>query len=288
VKRLVVFGVGRRKLIIGLLVLAFLVDAFIYEPFHPVLQTYHVAIPGLPKEADGFRVVQLSDLHRNIGFYDRTLRRGVELANSTHADVAVVTGDLVSLTAANATPCCRILKGLKTKYGTYAVPGNHEYWTDAPTVCRAITDSGITLLINRNARLANGLRLVGVDDEWSGMPDEDAAFEGIAGRDPRIVLCHEPTTIRRFANRPGLVLCGHTHGGVLNIPVLVHVFARFAHCGGYVSGWYERGPSLMYVNRGIGSVFPPLRFRSRPEVTLFILHPAKAARPYVIGDHAEP
>lgn len=289
-KRIGAFGVRRRalKIVIWLVVLGFLVDAALYEPFHPVLQTYHVAVPGLPKEADGFRVVQLSDLHRNIGLYDRTLRRGVELASSTHADVAVVTGDFVSLTAANAAPCCRILKGLQTKHGTYAVPGNHEYWTDAPTVCRAITDSGITLLINRNVRLPNGLCLVGVDDEWSGMPDGHAAFEGVGRRDPCIVLCHEPLSIKRFANRPVLALCGHTHGGVLNIPVLVHVCARFAHCGGYVSGWYERGSSLMYVNRGIGSVFPPVRFRSRPEVTLFILHPTKAARPSVMGDHAEP
>jgi uncharacterized protein len=288
-RRLAAFGVRRVvKLAAALLMLAFLLDAVVYEPFYPVLQTYHVAVPGLPKDADGFRIVQLSDLHRNIGLYDRTLRRGVELANATHADVAVVTGDFVSRSAANAVPCCRILRGLKTKYGTYAVPGNHEYWTDAPTVCGAMSRSGIKLLTNGNARLPNGVYLVGVDDEWSGTPDEETAFRGVGGRSACIMLCHEPTSIDRFKGHSGLVLCGHTHGGVLNIPVLVHVFARFAHCGGYISGWYERGSNLMYVNRGLGSVFPPVRFRSRPEVTLFVLHPTKAGRPRVIGDHTQP
>jgi predicted MPP superfamily phosphohydrolase len=282
---------GRKRAlryVLGLLLLAFLVDAGLYEPFHPVLQTYDVAIPGLPKAADGLRVVQLSDLHRNLAIYDRTLRRGIELANSTHADVAVVTGDFVSRSASNALPCCRMLRRLRTRYGCYAVPGNHEYWTDAPKVCAAITRSGIRLLINGNARLPDGVYIVGIDDEWSGRPDEARALLGISRRDPCIVLCHEPTSVRRFKGHPSLVLCGHTHGGVLNIPVLVHLFAQFAHCGGYISGWYRRGSNLMYVNRGLGSVFPPLRFRCRPEVTLFILHPTKAARPHVVERHAQP
>ncbi len=163
-----------------------------------------------------------------------------------------------------------------------------RYWTDAPTVSECITKSGIKLLTNGNARLPNGVYLVGVDDEWSGNPDEETAFRGVGKHDPCVMLCHEPTSVKRFSSHAGLVLCGHTHGGVLNIPVLVGCFARFAHCGGYISGWYERGPDLMYVNRGLGSVFPPVRFRSRPEVTLFILHPTKSKRPHVIGNHAQP
>lgn len=264
-----------------LLLLVFVIDSAFYEPFHPVLTTCNVAIPGLPRRLDGFRVVQLSDLHRSLVVSDGAIRKAVALANSTRANAAVVTGDLVSRNAGNAAPCCRILKGLRTGYGTFAVLGNHEYWTNAVVVGNAVTGSGITLLTNTSTRLPNGLCLVGIDDEWSGRPDEVAAFEGIRASDPCVVLCHEPTSIKRLKTRPVLVLCGHTHGGMINIPGLNHLFARFARCGGYISGWYSQDKALMYVNRGIGTVFPPLRFRSRPEVTLFILHPTQRSRPYV-------
>jgi predicted MPP superfamily phosphohydrolase len=267
--------------VVTLLLLAFVIDAAFYEPFRPVLTTYDVAIPGLPRRLDGFRVVQLSDLHRSLIVSDGLIRKAVAIANSTNANVAVVTGDFVSRNAGNAAPCCGMLKKLRTRYGTFAVLGNHDYWTNAAVVGKAVTDSGITLLTNTNARLPNGLCLVGIDDEWSGRPDEGAAFEGIKASAPCIVLCHEPTSIKRFRARPVLALCGHTHGGVINIPGLNHVLARFARCGGFISGWYSRGQALMYVNRGIGTVFPPLRFRSRPEVTLFILHPTERSRPYV-------
>ena len=273
-----------RRVVI-LLLLVFLIDAAFYEPFHPVLTTYNVAVPGLPRRLDGFRVVQLSDLHRSLIVSDGLIHKTIAIANSTHADVAVVTGDFVSHNARNAIPCCRILKRLRTDYGTFAVLGNHDYWTNADVVSNAITGSGITLLTNTSARLPNGLRLVGIDDEWSGRPDEVAAFDGIGASEPCVVLCHEPTSIKRFKMRPVFVLCGHTHGGVINIPGLNHVLARFARCGGYISGWYSRGLALMYVNRGVGAVFPPLRFRSRPEVTLFILHPTSRSKPYWTIQH---
>lgn len=268
-----------------LAVLAFIADATIYEPYHPILTTRHVAVPGLPASLDGFRVVQLSDLHRNGTRTDALIAKAVRMANSTHADLAVLTGDFVSVSARNAKPCCKLIKNLRTCYGSYAVLGNHEYWTNADEVSRALTDSGINLLTNRNVRLPNGLRLVGLDDEWSGHPDVEAAFKGTKAGEPTIILCHEPTGIERVKTKPVLVLCGHTHGATANIPGLVHIFAQYAHCDGYVSGWYRRDRALMYVNQGIGtdSAYPPFRFRNRPEVTLYVLHPTKRPRPYVMA-----
>jgi len=273
---------GFLKRVVILLLLAFVIDATFYEPFHPVLTTYNVAIPGLPRRLDGFRVVQLSDLHRSLIVSDGLIRKAVVIANSTRANVAVATGDFVSRNARNAAPCCRILKGLRTGYGTFAVLGNHDYWTNASVVGKAVTGSGITLLTNTSARLPNGLRLVGIDDEWSGRPDEVAAFRRVKNGECYIVICHSPVSIKRLSGRSGLVLAGHTHGGQVNLPVITKASMSWLHHCDYVAGWYSKANVLMYVNRGIGTVSPPLRFRCRPEVTLFILHPTERSRPYVV------
>lgn len=264
-------------------VLAFIIDAVLYEPYHPVLTTYDVAVPGLPESLDGFRVVQLSDFHRSLAVPGGPIDRAVQLANGAHADVALLTGDFVSRNAANATSCCNSLSKLRTTRGAYAVLGNHDYWTNAPKVSRAITNSGIKLLTNRGLRLPDGLWLVGVDDEWSGAPDEVAAFRDVKPGDPCVMLCHEPISIKRFAGRTGLLVTGHTHGGQVNLPIFTKRLVALTHHGSYVWGWYRQGGVLMYVNRGIGTVFPPVRFRCRPEVTLFILHPTTRSRPCSIA-----
>lgn len=246
------------------------------------MTTYNVAMPGLPESLDGFRVVRLSDVHRSLAVPKSMIDHAVRLANGTHADVALLTGDFVSHNASNATSCCKSLEKLHTTFGSFAVLGNHDYWTNAAEVSQAITESGISLLTNRSLRLGNGLWLVGLDDEWSGNPDKGAAFEGVMPGDPCIMMCHQPISITRFAGRTGLLATGHAHGGQVNLPVLTKLVVRVTHRSSYVSGWYRRGQVLMYVNRGIGMVFPPMRFRCRPEVTLFVLHRTTRSSPSVL------
>ena len=259
--------------------LACLVDAALYEPLHPVLVTYNVSLPGLPKQLDGFRVVQLSDLHRGMFVRDLHINRAVGLANATHPDIAAFTGDFVTHSASNAAPCCRDLSRLHTRYGSFAVLGNHDHWTDAAEVSKAIVQSHITLLNNVNVRLPNGLYVAGIDDEWSGTPVETAALSGVGTSDPCILLAHSPLSVNRFNGRTGLLLVGHTHGAQVNVPVLSQAWLSVIHCRAYRAGMYGHGRLLMYVNRGIGFVFPPLRFLSRPEVSLFILHSTAASCP---------
>lgn len=247
------------------------------------LRAYDVRVPGLPRELDGFRIVQLSDLHRSLIVPDSVIRRAVDLANSTRADVAVLTGDFVSRNAGNAGPCAAMLSRLQTRAGSYAVLGNHDHWTDARTVAAALKRHGITVLDNRSVEVAPGLYLVGIDDKWAGKPDVPTAFRGVPSDTCYVMLSHTPLAVDLFQGKHGLLITGHTHGGQVQIPFVNRKRLPGLRAWRYIQGWYREGDILMYVNRGIGTVNPAVRFRCRPEVTLYVLRCGTGRRPVVVG-----
>ena len=119
----------------------------------------------------------------------------------------------------------------------------------------------------------NGLRIVGIDDQWVGAPDVNAAFWGVAPTEPIIALTHNPELFRFIPDYPCVMLAGHTHGGQINIPPLLKkVVGGKMH---YLKGWFTgvKGVNRMYVSRGLGVVNIPFRFNAPPEMTLFYLEP---------------
>jgi uncharacterized protein len=260
--------------LVGLAAL-FLAYCWLFETRQPVLTAYDVTLPGLPRELDGFRIVQLSDMHRSLVVPDSLIRGAVRLANSTHADIAVLTGDFVSHNANNAKPCAQMLSRIRTRKGLYAVLGNHDHWTNAGMVSKAIKSQGIVLLDNSNARLGTGLYLAGIDDKWAGKPDVGTAFRWIPQGSCRVMVSHTPLAIDLFKGRQGLLITGHTHGGQVLVPFVPRRRLPGLKGWHYIQGWYREGGILMYVNRGIGTVNPPIRFRCQPEVTLYVLHPGE-------------
>lgn len=263
-----------------------LIYARMIEPRNIELTTYHIAVPNLPPEMDGFKIVQLSDLHRRFVVPDDIIKKAVRVANSTHADAAVLTGDYVGYKSVDINPCFDMLEDVHTRLGSFAVLGNHDHWTDADAVNKSIKDHGITLLTNSSAKLTKGLFLVGIDDEWAGHPNAHAAFKKTDSKACCVMICHSPLSVSRFGNRKGLLITGHTHGGQINIPFVPRNHLPGLKGWQYIKGWHEVGGILMYVNRGIGMVNPAIRFHCRPEVTLFILHRAKGSKPYLMKNQA--
>ena len=250
------------------------------------LRAYDVRVPGLPKELDGFRIAQLSDLHRSLIVPDSLIRRAVDLANTSRADVAVLTGDFVSRNADNAEPCARMLSRLRTRGGSFAILGNHDHWTDARTVAAALRRHGITVLDNKSVEVVPGLYLVGIDDQWAGRPDVPAAFAGVGSNACYVMLSHTPLAVDLFTGKRGLLITGHTHGGQVQIPLVNRKRLPGLRGWRYIQGWYREGDILMYVNRGIGTVNPAVRFRCRPEVTVYVLHRGDSdARPRRGSNH---
>ncbi|MEM9663972.1 MAG: metallophosphoesterase [Bacteroidota bacterium] len=252
-----------------------------------------VPIAGLPRQLDGLTIAQLSDLHAGSFFSPRPMEEVVHLVNGLRPDVVAITGDFVNRDAAELPTILPALADLQAELSVVGCLGNHDHYAQVQEVARGIQGTGVDLLINQHQALdidGAQLYLIGTDNtgfrqHYANLP---AAMQGIpaepTGRDARILLAHDPTFWDHHVRpqRPDidLMLCGHTHGGQIGFemgPVrwgLARVaYARWA---GLYSERRLDHTSLhhLYVNRGTGTVGPPLRLGIRPEITLLTLRAA--------------
>lgn len=281
IRRLFFRSIG---LAILLMVLVLLYSVYV-EPRWIAVSRYDISLPGLPKSLDGTTVVQISDLHRSSRVPDDLIKNAIDRANAEHPDVAVITGDFIGKRIDDASVCAKLASKFEAPMGTYAVLGNHDYWNGVKELKKSLKKNGITVLVNRNRKLKPGLYIIGLDDDWSGKPNPRKAWRGVDLKSGQLILAHSPLTADKLIGRKGLMLTGHTHGGQFTIP-----FVRRSRLPGlrgskYISGWYKESSILMYVNRGIGMVMAPIRFRCRPEISVFRLHSASyKSNPKVISN----
>lgn len=228
------------------------------------------------------RLVQISDLHlEEFGGYFRKI---TELITGLSPDLIVLTGDYLE-EERNIRAVLDFLRQLKAPHGVYAVQGNWEYWSrlEGENLRRHFHGAGTRLLINERADLDIGgqkLSLLGLD-----YPSSNDQLGGLQEQaDPNrfnLLLSHVPAFAHENLDRHvGLILCGHTHGGQVRLPLLPPLYLpRFS--GRFVSGLYRVGPynTPLYVNRGIGTSVLPVRLACRPEITLITLTPLGTAEP---------
>ncbi len=235
-----------------------------------------IVIPGLPRDLDGLRIVQLSDIHYGPFFGAAELRRAVAMANETRAHIAVVTGDLITRAGDDLAGCLELLKQLRAEAGVYGCHGNHEKYAGvAEAASRLARRRGITILRSGSVSMQFGaarLNLAGVDYYGTGTRTLPF-FAPLVDRSAwNILLQHNPAHFPDAA-RAGfdLMLAGHTHGGQVNLPVLsenINVSRAFTQ---YVRGPYDLGSSRLYVSCGLGTVGVPVRLGAPPEVSLIRL-----------------
>ena len=235
-------------------------------------ETRHtVTVPYLPESLAGLRMVQLTDLHRSKLTADKVLHQAVELANAAKPDLILLTGDYVTEDTSDITPSAQILSKLQARLGIYAVLGNHDYHADGKAVEHALTRNGIQVLPNRSVCLPGGLQIVGLDDDRYKRTDVARAFAQVESAAPTLVLAHNPALVEKVADRECVVFSGHTHGGQIRVPILTARQIRSIGAKHYQAGWYTVGKAKLYVSRGLGQVGLPIRFRCRPEISLFTL-----------------
>ncbi len=239
----------------------------------PRIVNLEVPLLHLPPSLDGFKLVQLSDVH--IGTFARLARmRGiVEKVNGLVPDLVVITGDLVDEQASQLAPVEPILAALRARHGVLAVPGNHDFYAGIDELVRRATSCGIRFLRNEKVTIAGALQIYGIDDPTGarvpgGRP---IPFESVLGPEireqPSILLYHQPIRYPQLAEMGvGLVLSGHTHGGQLW--PLRYISKLFYP---YVSGLFIIGTSHFYVSRGTGTWGPPMRFGVPPEIVVIRL-----------------
>jgi len=221
----------------------------------PPVKDVEIAVRGLPPRYDGYRLLQLTDLHISRLFPATWARSLVDRANATNVDLIVVTGDFIDGSVAMRRADVAPLRDLRAPDGVYAIPGNHEYFFDYPEWMDHLNGLGFQMLPNTHVVLARGdarLVLAGVTDlsapeAGEAGPSLDAALAGAPAGVPVLLLDHQPKNAKAAAARGvAAQLSGHTHGGmILGLDRLV---ARSN--GGFVSGRYDVGGMTLYVNNG--------------------------------------
>ncbi len=243
------------------------------EPFRLTVEHQKIQLRRLPRQFDGFRLVQLSDIHHSPFTSREQIERAVETANNLKPDLIALTGDYVSKERAYAAPCAELLGKLKARHGVYAVLGNHDHWTDAALITDLFRAEKINVLVNQGMRFENNgaaFWLAGVDDTMVGLEDLSLALAGSSVDEFKLLLAHNPIILRRAA-RAGvdLVLSGHTHGGQVNLRSERSASGRPRRR--LLKGLARQGETQIYVTRGLGTVVLPVRFGCPPEVSLLEL-----------------
>lgn len=281
---------------------------FAAERLNYQVRRVEIPIPNLPSALDGMTIVQLSDIHLS-GYMSRAqVRRAVDMANDLGADLAVVTGDLITGTGDPIAECVDEIRHLYAPLGTWGCNGNHEIYAHAEDAAAYLyAQAGMKMLRESNAQLTfNGAQfnLIGVDyqREYNGRGQRQqmlARHEQLVRRDmPNILLSHNPNSFNRAAELGiELSLAGHTHGGQIQVEILDHRLSPARFISDYIAGLYQRPmfapapneraasvvkttrkftpePSAMasiYVNRGLGTVGAPVRLGVPPEISLIVL-----------------
>ena len=252
-----------------------------------MVEVRHVplTLPRLAPEFDGYRIVQIGDLHLDDWTKPERLSGITQRVNEQRPDLVAITGDFASYSAEqlDTRRLVEALRALRARDGCVAILGNHDYLTDVKLVRRCIREGGVTELINGVLTLKRGdasLHVAGIDDVMEGRSRLDLVLQDLPESGAAILLAHEPdfADVSAATGRFDLQLSGHSHGGQIGIPLLRRlVLPPFSQR--YTRGLHEVRGMLQYTNRGLGFVHLRARFLCRPEITVFTLRSPREPSP---------
>lgn len=215
----------------------------------------------------GLKVAVMGDFHHDDWGSDRLLRAAVKEINTRDVDAAILVGDYISEDISAMEPLCESLSGLRPRFGTFAVMGNHDCWHFDAAIPRLLDQAGIHLLINE-ARDLGDFAIAGLDSHWGGRPFLEHAVRDLDEEKPTLLGWHEPDTFDSYDD-PRIILqtSGHTHGGQVCAPVYGPILLP-KYGEKYSYGLYKNGDRSLFVTRGMGTLTIPTRFFCPPEVAI--------------------
>ena len=260
----------------------------------PQLKEVELRLENLPESFDGYRLVQISDIHaRSYANRQKSLLRVVEIINSQNPDLIAFTGDIITLDASELGPIKEILKELKAKDGIVAVVGNHDYgiYSDPShkrpsgkilsDVIKEEKTMGWNVLMDENIKISrnqDSIAVVGVQNTspsryFPSKGNLNKASEGTEGMF-RILLTHDPMhwEAEILGKDYPLTFSGHTHAmqfSLLGWCPSRYIFKQYR-------GLYSEGQQHLYVNIGLGETILPFRIGTPPEITLITLRSGSA------------
>lgn len=252
----------------------------------------------LPEAFDGFKIVQISDIHSGSFDDPDELVKGVELINEQKPDLFLFTGDLVNADKDEVNPYIEIFEKIRAKQGKYAILGNHDYYGE-PELDEGATEKdisdywedfykkfeqmGFNLLNNASEYIEKDgqrIALAGVEN-WGASRhfpkrgDLDKAFENVQDDDFCILMSHDPShwdkKIIEHKKHVNLTLSGHTHGMQFGIKMPGFKWSPVQYRYPRWAGLYNEAQQYLYVNTGFGFLAFPGRVGMWPEVTVIEL-----------------
>lgn len=252
-------------------------DRFRVEDFE--ITQLPLEIPGLDPLFDGYRIVQITDLHLGHWLSPDRLDGVVQLVNQQKPDIVVMTGDFVSYVLEGIVGRMRdAFEDLRPEEAVLAVLGNHDHWMGPKNIRTVLESSGVIELANDVYTIRRGsasLHFAGVDDITVGAHDLEAVLKKLPRDGPAILLAHEPdyADISAQTNRFALQLSGHSHGGQIVLPK-IGALLRGPGFFKYPNGHYKVGEMIQYTNRGVGTHVFRIRYNCPPEITVITLRSA--------------
>lgn len=254
-----------------------------------------VAFPNLPKAFDGFKIVQLSDIHAGSFARTKPIENVIVEINKLKPDLILFTGDLVNNIADEMRDYRAIFARLSAKYGVMSVTGNHDYGDYIPwnseiekqenfkRLINVHKEMGWDILMNENRiieKSGDKIAILGVENWGAKMRFPrygilPSAYAGTEAIPFKILMSHDPShwdaQIRPQFPDIDLTLSGHTHGFQFGIESKVLKWSPSQWVYKQWAGLYKEGAQYLYVNRGFGFLGYPGRVGILPEVTLIEL-----------------
>lgn len=258
-----------------------LMYAYFIEPSILLANKVILKLPHWSRELNGFKVVAISDVHGGSNtMTEEKLRYLAEFANQQEPDIIVLLGDYVSQVKGHGKELrmpveviAENLKGLKAKYGVFAVIGNHDWWYEEAAVRSEFERVGFRVLENEAASFeANGKKvwILGIEDFWKRYKvNISKQLAEIEPKENIIGITHNPDSFDQTPDALSILLAGHTHGGQVFLPFIgapIPVAKKE-----YTWGHIVRDDRQMFVTKGVGTSGPGIRFCAVPEIVVLTL-----------------
>lgn len=259
--------------------------AFNIEPYRLTVKQADIDSPAWPDSRKPLKIAVLADLHVGSTVDENRLRDIVAKTNALTPDLVLLPGDFIQehflygfrSGPVNIEQIAEILSGLKSKYGSFAVLGNHDWYYGGQRLYDALRRHGIPVLENGSLQIQTEdgpVWVSGLADASTRKPDPGKAFADVSGSDaPVILMTHDPAAFKPVKRPVSVMVAGHTHCGQINpgIDAIAYKWLPRTIPAGWTCGPYSHNGNPGYTSGGIGTSVVPARFMAPPRIDVLTL-----------------